>query len=119
MFGVVFAGNPTCAASHRLRLEGTVPRDFPLTGYVELRHPRDKRVVYMNPSSWRDTPPVRFNEPLEGADTSPGDEKKAENQIVSLQLEQSPTTGDVVITNYTSTSVQHPAAHGVLRMVLG
>ena len=34
-------------------------------------------------------------------------------------LEQSPTTGDEVITNYTiNFGPQHPAAHGVLRMVL-
>ncbi len=34
-------------------------------------------------------------------------------------LEQSPTTGDEVITNYTiNFGPQHPAAHGVLRMVM-
>ncbi|MBH0113496.1 NADH-quinone oxidoreductase subunit D [Novosphingobium sp. YJ-S2-02] len=38
---------------------------------------------------------------------------------MSLQLEQSPTTGDDVITNYTiNFGPQHPAAHGVLRMVM-
>ena len=38
---------------------------------------------------------------------------------MSLQLEQSPTTGDEVITNYTiNFGPQHPAAHGVLRMVM-
>ena len=38
---------------------------------------------------------------------------------MSLQLEHSPTTGDDVITNYTiNFGPQHPAAHGVLRMVL-
>jgi NADH-quinone oxidoreductase subunit D len=37
---------------------------------------------------------------------------------VSLTLEQSPTTGDEIITNYTiNFGPQHPAAHGVLRMV--
>jgi len=36
-----------------------------------------------------------------------------------LSLEQSPTTGDDVITNYTiNFGPQHPAAHGVLRMVM-
>ncbi|NBC36100.1 NADH-quinone oxidoreductase subunit D [Novosphingobium sp. FSY-8] len=35
-----------------------------------------------------------------------------------MTLEQSPTTGDEVITNYTiNFGPQHPAAHGVLRMV--
>ncbi|MBS0481091.1 MAG: NADH-quinone oxidoreductase subunit D [Proteobacteria bacterium] len=38
---------------------------------------------------------------------------------MSFTLEQSPTTGDEVITNYTiNFGPQHPAAHGVLRMVL-
>ena len=38
---------------------------------------------------------------------------------MSMQLEQSPTTGDEVITNYTiNFGPQHPAAHGVLRMVM-
>jgi len=38
---------------------------------------------------------------------------------MSLNLEQSPTTGDEVITNYTiNFGPQHPAAHGVLRMVM-
>ena len=38
---------------------------------------------------------------------------------MTLQLEQSPTTGDEVITNYTiNFGPQHPAAHGVLRMVM-
>ena len=38
---------------------------------------------------------------------------------MTLQLEQSPTTGDDVITNYTiNFGPQHPAAHGVLRMVM-
>jgi len=37
---------------------------------------------------------------------------------MSLSLEHSPTTGDEVITNYTiNFGPQHPAAHGVLRMV--
>jgi NADH-quinone oxidoreductase subunit D len=38
---------------------------------------------------------------------------------MSIQLEQSPTTGDEVISNYTiNFGPQHPAAHGVLRMVM-
>ncbi|WP_179504491.1 MULTISPECIES: NADH-quinone oxidoreductase subunit D [unclassified Sphingomonas] len=38
---------------------------------------------------------------------------------MSFSLEQSPTTGDEVITNYTiNFGPQHPAAHGVLRMVM-
>ena len=38
---------------------------------------------------------------------------------MSMQLEESPTTGDEVISNYTiNFGPQHPAAHGVLRMVM-
>jgi NADH-quinone oxidoreductase subunit D len=38
---------------------------------------------------------------------------------MSFQLEESPTTGDEVISNYTiNFGPQHPAAHGVLRMVM-
>ena len=38
---------------------------------------------------------------------------------MTMQMEQSPTTGDAVITNYTiNFGPQHPAAHGVLRMVM-
>ncbi|WP_188645682.1 NADH-quinone oxidoreductase subunit D [Tsuneonella deserti] len=38
---------------------------------------------------------------------------------MTMQLERSPTTGDEVITNYTiNFGPQHPAAHGVLRMVM-
>ncbi|WP_299307160.1 NADH-quinone oxidoreductase subunit D [uncultured Croceicoccus sp.] len=38
---------------------------------------------------------------------------------MSMTLEQSPTTGDETITNYTiNFGPQHPAAHGVLRMVM-
>src|SRR3546814_18195642 len=39
--------------------------------------------------------------------------------LMSFALEQSPTTGDEVITNYTiNFGPQHPAAHGVMRMVM-
>ncbi|MEQ1497195.1 MAG: NADH-quinone oxidoreductase subunit D [Novosphingobium sp.] len=38
---------------------------------------------------------------------------------MTMQLDQAPTTGDEVITNYTiNFGPQHPAAHGVLRMVM-
>ena len=38
---------------------------------------------------------------------------------MSMQLDHAPTTGDEVITNYTiNFGPQHPAAHGVLRMVM-
>jgi NADH-quinone oxidoreductase subunit D len=39
--------------------------------------------------------------------------------MASMQIEESPTTGDNVINNYTiNFGPQHPAAHGVLRLVM-
>ena len=44
---------------------------------------------------------------------------EGEDGMSGLQLEQSPTTDDEEITNYTiNFGPQHPAAHGVLRMVM-
>ncbi len=79
MYGVIFTGHPGPAPHpHRLRLRGhPLRKDFPLTGYVEVRYDDEvKRVVYE---------PVRLNQefrkfdflsPWEGADyLLPGDEK--------------------------------------------
>ncbi|KAG5735670.1 hypothetical protein E4T56_gene15137, partial [Termitomyces sp. T112] len=105
LYGVVFAGN---ADLRRILtdygFEGhPFRKDFPLTGYQELRYSNEeKRVVYE---------PVRLAQDLRQFDfTSP--------QMSGLILEESPTTGDEIITNYTiNFGPQHPAAHGVLRMV--
>ncbi|MET0179651.1 MAG: NADH-quinone oxidoreductase subunit C [Novosphingobium sp.] len=81
MFGVLFAGNPDLRRiltdygfqGHPFR------KDFPLTGYVELRYSEeDKRVVYQPVELAQDLRTFDFMSPWEGADyVLPGDEKAA------------------------------------------
>ena len=81
MFGVLFAGNPDLRRiltdygfqGHPFR------KDFPLTGYVELRYSEDeKRVVYQKVALAQDLRQFDFMSPWEGADyVLPGDEKAA------------------------------------------
>ena len=81
MFGVIFAGNPDLRRiltdygfeGHPFR------KDFPLTGYVELRYSEeDKRVVYQPVELAQDLRSFDFMSPWEGADYAlPGDEKAA------------------------------------------
>lgn len=81
MYGVVFAGNPDLRRiltdygfqGHPFR------KDFPLTGYVELRYSEeDKRVVYEPVELAQDLRTFDFMSPWEGADyVLPGDEKAA------------------------------------------
>jgi len=82
MYGVVFAGNQDLRRiltdygfeGHPFR------KDFPLTGYVELRYSEeDKRVVYEPVKLAQDLRSFDFMSPWEGADyVLPGDEKAAE-----------------------------------------
>ncbi|KQM17399.1 NADH-quinone oxidoreductase subunit C [Novosphingobium sp. Leaf2] len=82
MYGVVFAGNPDLRRiltdygfeGHPFR------KDFPLTGYVELRYSEeDKRVVYEPVKLAQDLRSFDFMSPWEGADyVLPGDEKAAQ-----------------------------------------
>ena len=82
MYGVIFAGNPDLRRiltdygfeGHPFR------KDFPLTGYVELRYSEeDQRVVYEPVSLAQDFRSFDFMSPWEGADyVLPGDEKAAE-----------------------------------------
>lgn len=79
MYGVVFAGNPDLRRiltdygfeGHPFR------KDFPLTGYVELRYSEDeKRVVYEPVELAQDLRQFDFMSPWEGANyVLPGDEK--------------------------------------------
>lgn len=81
MFGVVFTGHPDLRriltdygfAGHPFR------KDFPLTGYVELRYSEaEKRVVYEPVSLPQDLRTFDFMSPWEGATyVLPGDEKAA------------------------------------------
>jgi NADH-quinone oxidoreductase subunit C len=82
MYGVVFAGNPDLRRiltdygfeGHPFR------KDFPLTGYVELRYSEeDKRVVYEPVELAQDLRQFDFMSPWEGAEyVLPGDEKAEE-----------------------------------------
>jgi NADH-quinone oxidoreductase subunit C len=79
MFGVIFAGNPDLRRiltdygfeGHPFR------KDFPVTGYVELRYSEeDQRVVYEPVTLAQDFRSFDFMSPWEGADyVLPGDEK--------------------------------------------
>lgn len=81
MYGVIFEGHPDLRriltdygfAGHPFR------KDFPLTGYVELRYSEEqKRVVYEPVSLAQDFRSFDFMSPWEGAEyVLPGDEKAA------------------------------------------
>lgn len=81
LYGVIFAGNPDLRRiltdygfeGHPFR------KDFPLTGYQELRYSEeDKRVVYEPVQLAQDLRSFDFMSPWEGADyVLPGDEKAA------------------------------------------
>ncbi len=84
MYGVIFEGNTDLRRiltdygfeGHPFR------KDFPLTGYVELRYSEeDKRVVYEPVKLAQDLRQFDFMSPWEGADyVLPGDEKAEEKK---------------------------------------
>ena len=84
MYGVIFAGNPDLRRiltdygfeGHPFR------KDFPLTGYQELRYSdEEKRVVYEPVRLAQDLRQFDFTSPWEGSDyVLPGDEKAGEGK---------------------------------------
>ncbi len=87
MYGVLFAGNTDLRRILTdYGFEGHPQRkDFPLTGYIELRYSEDeKRVVYEPVELAQDLRTFDFMSPWEGADyILPGDEKAAEHPATS------------------------------------
>lgn len=96
MFGVVFAGNSDLRRiltdygfeGHPFR------KDFPLTGYTELRYSEEeKRVVYEPVELAQDLRTFDFLSPWEGADYPlPGDEKAAVPPAAPAPVETKPET---------------------------
>ena len=96
MYGVVFAGNEDLRRiltdygfeGHPFR------KDFPLTGYVELRYSEeDKRVIYEPVELAQDLRSFDFMSPWEGADyVLPGDEKVAEPSPAPAPVATKPET---------------------------
>lgn len=95
MYGVLFTGNADLRRiltdygfrGHPLR------KDFPLTGYVEMRYSEEaKRVVYEPVKLAQDFRTFDFMSPWEGAEyVLPGDEKAAEPKPAVGQTPGSPT----------------------------
>jgi len=119
MYGVVFAGN---ADLRRILtdygFEGhPFRKDFPLTGYVELRYSEeDQRVVYEPVRLAQDLRTFDFLSPWEGADyVLPGDEKAAENPgtppVAQAKVTESPKqTGAGAATDAKAAEKVVPAA---------
>ena len=112
-------------------------KDFPLTGYVEVRYDEEqKRVVYEPVRLKQEFRSFDFLSPWEGMDKMlPGDEKadragrrrrrprsrherrRPRRRRPAIRAASSP--GAPQIRNFTMNfGPQHPAAHGVLRLVL-
>jgi NADH-quinone oxidoreductase subunit C len=94
LYGVIFEGNSDLRRiltdygfeGHPFR------KDFPLTGYQELRYSEEeKRVVYEPVELAQDFRTFEFTSPWEGADYPlPGDEKAAIPQVVEVKTTESP-----------------------------
>jgi len=95
MYGVLFAGNTDLRRiltdygfeGHPFR------KDFPLTGYTELRYSEDeKRVVYEPVQLAQDLRQFDFMSPWEGADyVLPGDEKAATPPVAEPKTTEKPS----------------------------
>jgi NADH-quinone oxidoreductase subunit C len=94
MYGVVFDGNTDLRRILTdYGFEGYPQRkDFPLTGYQELRYSEeDKRVVYEPVELAQDFRTFEFQSPWEGADYPlPGDEKATIPPVVEVKTTEKP-----------------------------
>lgn len=78
LYGVLFSGHGSAAHPDRLRLRGhPLRKDFPLTGFVEVRYDDEaKRVIYEPVELKQEFRNFDFLSPWEGTDyVLPGDEK--------------------------------------------
>ena len=136
LFGIYFADHPDLRRiltdygfeGHPLR------KDFPLTGYVELRYDEDqKRVVYEPVKLKQEFRSFDFLSPWEGHGQDPARRREGERRrsreperrrherhaIRSRRRPASELEGPPRIKNFTMNfGPQHPAAHGVMRLVL-
>ena len=93
LFGILFAGQPDLRRiltdygfdGHPLR------KDFPLTGYVELRYDEERKAVVYEPVKLvQDFRNFDFTSPWEAVTTLPGDEKAHEARAAEAQRGERP-----------------------------
>jgi len=97
LFGVSFSDQPDMRRiltdygfeGHPMR------KDFPLTGYVEVRYDEDRKAVVYEPvkltQDWRS---FDFMSPWEGMTTLPGDEKVHAGRLADIKANKLPTPTD-------------------------
>ena len=120
MYGVLFADHPDLRRiltdygfeGHPLR------KDFPQTGYVEVRYDDEqKRVVYEPVSLRQDWRSFDFPQPMGGRRRCCRATRRP--TAPAAPTDRSEPMAEITLQNYTMNfGPQHPAAHGVLRLVL-
>ena len=120
MYGIMFSGHPDLRRILTdYGFEGyPLRKDFPLTGYVEVRwDDTQKRVVYEPVKLVQELRDFDFLSPWEGVRLHPGvARRKRQGHAEPMNDVPQPAPGE---RNFSiNFGPQHPAAHGVLRLVL-